>query len=285
MTRLTGADIAQVTGGLGAYTAELQRKTGLTLLGVACRAVSVPEGACLALAERTTAAVVPVSWGQGRIAGFAAAVCGVLRSIGLRAFVTASADVRGLAEAVGRKSDLVFLSDDDDFVALNPAAGCAAFNAECTGKGFAAGLDVMAGGLAGREALVLGCGPVGRGAALLLAQRGVRVTVFDPAAERCRRLVEEARLQSGTEIMVAADLRGALREHRHLVDASPAAGIIDDTMITSATCIAAPGLPLGLTPSAARKAAPRLLHDPLQIGVATMAAAALAPAVALQLSR
>jgi len=42
--------------------------------------------------------------------------------------------------------------------------------------------------------------------------------------------------------------------------------------------VAAPGMPLGLTAAAAEKTGLRLLHDPLQIGVATMAVEALARA-------
>jgi hypothetical protein len=56
-------------------------------------------------------------------------------------------------------------------------------------------------------------------------------------------------------------------------------------LITARTYIAAPGVPLGLTAAAAVKAAPRLLHDRLQIGVAAMAVASLAPAVNGQMGR
>jgi pyrrolysine biosynthesis protein PylD len=45
--------------------------------------------------------------------------------------------------------------------------------------------------------------------------------------------------------------------------------------ITSETYVSAPGVPLGLDKDARGKISDRLLHDPLQIGVATMVACAL----------
>jgi pyrrolysine biosynthesis protein PylD len=66
------------------------------------------------------------------------------------------------------------------------------------------------------------------------------------------------------------DLEEALQKHRLIVDASPAAGIIKERHIKPDTAIAAPGLPLGLCPGALVSIGDRLIHDPLQIGVATM---------------
>jgi pyrrolysine biosynthesis protein PylD len=55
-----------------------------------------------------------------------------------------------------------------------------------------------------------------------------------------------------------------------VVDATNAAGIIHANDISPQTFIAAPGMPLGLSPEAQINVSDRLLHDPLQIGVATM---------------
>jgi pyrrolysine biosynthesis protein PylD len=50
-------------------------------------------------------------------------------------------------------------------------------------------------------------------------------------------------------------------------------GLIDAEHVRSDTFVSAPGIPLGLTAAAAEKLSNRLLHDLLEIGVATMAAA------------
>jgi pyrrolysine biosynthesis protein PylD len=137
-------------------------------------------------------------------------------------------------------------------------------------------------GLAGREVLVLGCGPVGRAAAQHLRVHGARVSLFDLRAERAR----QAAIQLGGDavggavaqeraVRVEEDLEAALLRHRLLFDATPASGFIRERHITPETRIAAPGVPLGLTEGALRAIGPRLVHDPLQLGTAVMLLEAL----------
>ena len=52
---------------------------------------------------------------------------------------------------------------------------------------------------------------------------------------------------------------------------------IEAKHIQPTTAIAAPGVPLGLSPEAQTRIESRLIHDPLQIGVATMMAFAVNP--------
>ena len=67
------------------------------------------------------------------------------------------------------------------------------------------------------------------------------------------------------------------RQHRLLFDATPSPGFILERHLAPETLIAAPGIPLGLSPGALRAAGPRVVHDPLQIGTAVMLAEALKP--------
>ncbi|MDQ1355513.1 MAG: 3-methylornithyl-N6-L-lysine dehydrogenase, partial [Acidobacteriota bacterium] len=76
---------------------------------------------------------------------------------------------------------------------------------------------------------------------------------------------------SSSHVNVEQTLKKALSGHCLIVEATNAAGVIDEIFITPETYIAAPGMPLGLTPAAVRKVSQRLLHDPLQLGVAVMA--------------
>jgi pyrrolysine biosynthesis protein PylD len=187
-----------------------------------------------------------------------------VRHIGFNAFVTGAADVAGIAEAVEKGAQVVMMADDHRFVALNLKHGRVVDNAETTGKGFAAGLDLMAGGLKGRKVLVIGCGPVGQSAALAAVNRGAVVSVFDIDRQCSRRLAKKL------GVTVEQSLEKTLRRHQLVVEATNAANVIDETAITPGTYIAAPGMPLGLTPAAVQKISHRLLHDPLQTGTAVM---------------
>ena len=276
MTRLSAEDIAPIADTLSGYDDDLRAKTGRSLVGLACHAAGAQERSIAAKAGRCRAQIVPVTWGQGAIKGFDRAVAAILNHIGLAAGTGRQSNVGGLGEAFERGCDLIFIADDDDFVVLNSGRKKSVHNADATGRGFAAGLDCMAGGIYGRTTLVLGCGPVGAGAAAELLRRGALVTVYDVDLNRGRRLAGALSASGPEDVRAADDLEESVRRHKYILDATPAAGIIDDAMIAEDTFVAAPGMPLGLTAAAARKAGRRLLHDPLPIGVATMAVLALA---------
>ena len=90
-----------------------------------------------------------------------------------------NSDAAGIAEAFEKKSDIILLADDARFVAINVHTNHVSDNAEMTAKGFVAGLDLMASGLRGKKAFVVGCGEVGRYAAKELVALGVLVTASD----------------------------------------------------------------------------------------------------------
>ncbi|MCU0601165.1 MAG: 3-methylornithyl-N6-L-lysine dehydrogenase PylD [Desulfobacterales bacterium] len=274
MTRLRSEDITASARDLRAYDAELRRKVGTDLKGLACGAAGVDEGAFARRAAAAAAAVVPVTAGAGIITGFSAAVGRILAHVGLAAFVTAQTDVAGLAEAYHRACELIFTADDHSFVAIHTRRRRVVSNAEATGAGFARGLDLMAGGVRGRPVLVVGCGPVGRSAAENLLGAGAVVHVHDADGVKARRLAAEMGGRSHT-VAVEKDFSAALARHTLILDATPAAGIIDADAVGPATCISAPGVPIGLTPAARAKVPDRVLHDFLEIGVATMAALSL----------
>jgi pyrrolysine biosynthesis protein PylD len=276
MTRLETSDIEHIAVSLPDYEAELRSKTGLGLRGLACNAVGVEEQKLIGVLSRVRARVIPLTWGAGRIPGFAAAVSSVLNRVGLAAATTWNANLAGIAEAVREKCELIFLSDDDDFLVLHFDRRKTVHNAIATGKGFAAGLDLMAGGIRERRALVLGCGPVGSSAAVELNRRGARVAVYDRMPERCHRLKADVARTGVGDLLVAETIETSLREVNCILDATPAAALIDVDSVGPDTLVAAPGMPLGLTDAAVEKLGRRLLHDPLQIGVATMAVQVLA---------
>ena len=275
MTRLQTQDVADITGQLADYDAELKAKTGCSLKGLACRAAGMDEAAFTHQAAGTRIGVVPLSAGGGVIAGFCDAVAGIALHMGCRAFVTRHMDAAGLAEAFEKKADVLMLADDDCFAAIDIRSRRVVHNAEATGRGFAQGLELMAGGVKNRAVLVIGCGPVGGAAALWLCRHAAQVWLYDIVKRHCHDLAAALARRVNSKISIAGQLDAALAAHRLIVDASPAGGIISADHITASTWISAPGVPPGPTSGARVKLADRLLHDPLQIGVATMIADAL----------
>ncbi|MGE5258464.1 MAG: 3-methylornithyl-N6-L-lysine dehydrogenase PylD [Hyphomicrobiales bacterium] len=276
MTRLQAQDMATIARDLDAYERSLRTRTGLTLRGLACRAAGVEEHPFTCWCQNSRSAVVPLTCGQGAIAGFAESVQRILAHLGLPATVTAEPDAAGLAAAYADHSDLVFLADDQRFIAIDTRSREIVDNADATGAGFAWGLVRMAGRLDQRPVLVLGCGPVGRSAGRTVLRVGGRLSLCDlvpEASGQAARLLSE---YAPGMVSVESDLESALARHRLIIDATPAADLIDEAHIHPDTFISAPGVPLGLTARAVEKISNRLLHDRLEIGVATMAAMALA---------
>jgi pyrrolysine biosynthesis protein PylD len=264
MTRLREEDLCSISWDLQAYDAQLLQKTGLDLKGIAARAAGISEE----VFSSRLAAAVPMTGGQGRIRGFAEMVTAILAHLGTPVLHPSATDVTGIAEAIAGGAEVIFFADDQSFVALDLPRKRIVDNAGATARGYVTALGELAGGLEGKSVLVLGAaGKVGRPAIRALAGKGAKVSGYDPEFH-CGR----ASLRTEAPLEIWPDLEDALQKHRIYFVASPAAEIIQACHIDSETIIAAPGMPLGLTAAAARLASARLIHDPLQIGVATMMA-------------
>ena len=270
MTRLKSNDISAIASQLTAYDQELLLKTGHNLRQIACHAVQLKEEDALGAMSGIKVAVVPITWGQGVIEGFCQATAGILKHLGFSVLVTGQSDIAGLTEAYAARADVVFLSDDNDFVALNAATRQHVHNSHATGLGFAAGLALLANGLVDRKVLVLGCGAVGRSAVSALLKLGATVSAYDINPANCGKFKSCLAGPDSARLTVATEFQAALAGHTLIVDATNAAGIMGAGDIAPGSYIAAPGMPLGLSREALNKVSDRLLHDPLQIGVATM---------------
>jgi len=271
MTRLKAEDIKGIASRLERYDTELLKKTGCTLLGVACHTFGIPEHVLKSIAASVEVGIIPFQSGQGIIEGFSQTIEQIVKHLGFKAFVTNNSDVAGIAEAVERNAEVVMMADDRRFIALNIKSNRMSDNGIATGKGYVAGLDLMAGGLEGQKVLVIGCGVVGQSATLAVLQRNAEASVFDINPSHSYRLAREIYKAMRKKINVETDLNLALQRYHLLVEATNAPGTIDAHYIRPDTHVAAPGIPLGLTPQAVEKISSRLLHDPLQIGAAVMA--------------
>lgn len=279
MTRLVPDDLITLPAGIEAYDRDLLEKTGANLEQIALGAAA---GAGFNLTNlhpgKYKVAVIPVTSGLGTIDGFAKAVSVVAGYLGFQVYITGAADVGGLIEAYKRDADVMMLADDQVFAAINLKSGRVVDNATATAAGYAAALNFMAGSLKGREVLLIGAGQVGSRAAEALTVLGANLIVFDQNKAAATSLVEAiiTRTPSPVSLRVADDSADALQSASIIFDASPGRGFISGKQVNEKTLVAAPGIPLGLNSDAEKKVSARLIHDPLQIGVATMLYQALA---------
>ncbi len=266
MTRLKTKDIADIAANLNEYDTRLLSQTGRTLKGIACLSAGVGEGRLLKRQGRISVGVIPFSCGQGVISGFSETVASIIEHLGFSVFVAPASDVTAMADACHREADILFMADEQRFVAIDLQSRRVADNGEMTGRGFAVGLSLMAGGLVGKEVLVIGCGEVGRAATESLLRLGAEVAAHDVNTSSTHTLAR----QTGNTIKQEPNLDAALMHYDLIFDASPAADIIGVGHIDEKTFVAAPGMPCGTTATATKKLNRRLLHDPLRIGVACM---------------
>jgi len=197
-------------------------------------------------------AVVPVTSGLGVIPKFAESVREILAAVGCDAFVTGSSDVAGLSEAYKRNADIVFMADDIEFAAYSLNSRVFASNGECTGRAFAAALELSASGVNGKEVLVLGFGAVGQAAAEYLTERGTKVLVCDKDSTDWKNTT-----------------------HQLILDATSERDIITGDNVTADTILSLPGMPIGVNPDVLRLCRD-VIHSPLELGTIAMLAKILA---------
>ena len=270
MTRLRTEDVDHIPRELKAYDQQLLSMTGKTLKGIALHAVGLPDYQSEEIVTSRKVCVIPLTSGQGVINRFAATVSGIVSHLGFHSFVARNSDVAGIAEAFEKQADIILLADDDRFVAINVRTKYVSDNIEMTAKGFVAGLDLMANGLKGKHVLVIGCGEVGRYTARILVTMGVLVSVCDINRQLALALQQEILDELETAIQIDNSWRSTSGEYRYLIDATPSVDLIDASVITPDTYVAVPGVPCGLSSQARKALSSRYLHDPLQIGLATM---------------
>lgn len=271
MTRLKPADVVQIPRTLGEYERDLRRKTGCTLLQIAREAANTNRSVSRLFAK-SRAAVIPITAGRGMIDGFSDAVAAILDHIGLPAIITQRADVVGFAEAYEAGADVLFAADDDKFVAINTHTMRVVDNATSTANAYVTALGRMANGLTGKTVLVVGVGNVGTAAISSLIRRRAKPLAVDIDGSRLKHL----KSLFGEQVSVFTSSVEALRQTNLIINTAPVRNMIHADMIQEDTLIATPAIPLCLTEAALRKIGGNVLHDPLQLGVATMAVEACA---------
>lgn len=261
MTRLTDNDVKSISDTLGELEQFLLEKTGRTIKKLACEAVGMWEYAIDT--REYTVAVVPITTGEGIISRFSESVRDTCKWMGFEAFVTESTDISGFREATERMADIIFMADDEEFVAYNVKAKKCANNSMSTAKAYIAALAASTDLLVRKDVLVVGAGRVGSRMAKLLIAKGANVSITDIDLDKCRKVQED-----NPRVKIIEDVEEAIRSHKFVLNASPAH--IDTANITEGAHISSPGVPHTFDEAAYAKAEV-IIHDPLVIGVAAMA--------------
>ncbi len=261
MTRLTSDMIHDVPHAMNDRDAQLCEALGKDLKGLAYEAVGL--GPHDLIMEHLSVASVPVTAGQSIISGFSESVCAVAEHLGARSFITRRSDVSGFFDAVSAGADIVFMADDQEFVAFNVKAGKAIDNVRATALGYFTALRMAAGPLDGREVLLIGAGRVGSRAAELLDAAGAKVVVIDVDDKRAEVLLRKHRSFTSESV-----LEDAVRKASLIYNASPAR--IPGEWVREGAVVVSPGMPYSFDGEGERRMR-ILVHDPLQIGVAVMA--------------
>lgn len=264
MTRLIKEDVEEIRQELDLYDFELREKTGLSLRQVACAAAGFSEKDITHKTSNNKAAVIPITVGEGIITSFTTAVQSIIQHLGFQAVVTTETDVAGMAEGIAAGANILFMADDNRFIALNIQTGAVADNGEATGIGFVTALNGIVRGIRGKDVLVLGAGPVGVSAIAALESSGAKPAVFDIDETKVDKFNDDPRVQ------IETDLKRALARYRFIIDATTQGGFIELDDLHLDTKMACPGMPLGLSSTAYLTLKDGVIHDPLQIGVATM---------------
>jgi len=259
MTRLTNDLVRDIISSLDKADKMLTSITGMNLLELSYDAVDVRKDE-MSLNDLKVG-VVPITSGLGIITQFSESVAEIIKMLGMDAFVTSTYDVTGFAEAISRGSEIVFMADDVEFVAFNVKTGRYTNNSYSTAAGYVSALKGAAGGLEGKEVLVLGTGRVGSFAVEIMSRMGAKVSVFDIDEKKVKDL------QRRFDVTPFSDVKEAISSHSLILNASPAP--IDGRYIKQQTVISSPGLPFGFDEEGMKKA--KIIHDPLNIGVAVMA--------------
>jgi pyrrolysine biosynthesis protein PylD len=259
MTRLTNDLVKDIISSLDKADKMLMAITGMDLSELSHDAVGVRKNE-ITLSDLKVG-VVPITSGLGIITQFSESVAEIIKRLGMDAFVTNTYDVTGFAEAISKGAEIVFMADDVEFVAFNVKAGKYTNNSYATAAGYATALKCAAGGLEGKEVLVLGAGRVGAFAVEIMTKMGAKVSVFDIDEKKVKEL------QKRFNVTSFSDVGEAISSHSLIFNASPAP--VDGKYIKQQTTISSPGLPFGFDEEGIRKA--RIIHDPLNIGVAVMA--------------
>lgn len=273
MTCLTSADVINIPSVWDDFDRRMMDILGVDLLTLAARAVDRPvETVRRGLAGRKLAAV-SITNGVGVVPGFAESLAAIGRHLGMSSAVMQYPDGHGFQQALDLGAEIIISADDFSFMARETKHGRLADNNPATSNVFVAALELMNGGsLRDSEVIVLGCGPIGRGAVCRLAELGAYPLVFDPDEKKVMAVLDEIEGE-GEQIRTAEQMLKAVKRTSLIFEATPVSQALPPEMWPAKPVVAAPGVPLAWPWQWMEPGSPaRLWHDVLQSGTAAMLA-------------
>ncbi|MCL2607011.1 MAG: 3-methylornithyl-N6-L-lysine dehydrogenase PylD [Methanomassiliicoccaceae archaeon] len=265
MTRLTEEAVKDIPSKISCLDHELEKRLGMDLRNFACYAMNVSADDIDFSSYK--AAIVPVTSGKGIIGGFSRSVAAAVETMGIRSSVTEACDVAGISEAFSSDADIIFMADDERFIALNKRTGSFSDNIWSTAKGYVTALKIAEGGLEGKKVLVIGAGRVGTEAVKMIMEEKACADVTDILPHKASAL--ESRYAG---VKAIRDVEQAIKDNRLILNASP--GKIPGTLIREGAVISSPGVPYAFDDEG-EKRAKVIIHDVLSLGVAVMTVASL----------
>ena len=259
MTRLTPDMIAGVPEDKIDLDSALMRMCGTTVKGMAIQAAGM-EGDYDFSSFKV--AVVPITSGLGVIGGFAQSVDAIVKRLGMNSYVTKGTDVQGFSEGIRDGADMIMMADDTMFIAYNVREGKQTNNSWGTAMGYSVCLRNAAGGLEGKDVLVIGAGFVGTEAVQILKGMGANVSVTDIIFEKAQAL------EKRFGVKAVKDKEEAISKHKLILNAAPAS--FPGRIMAEGCIVSTPGVPHEFDEEGRRRAK-AIIHDPLEIGTAVMA--------------
>lgn len=268
MTRLKTEWIDYMVDGMDEYNAELKAKTGFDLKELVMDTYGITEERFKRHAEKLLVAAVPVTQGEGIISSFSESVSAIVRSMGFRTFVPDETDVDGIYNAILMDADVIYMADDERYLAFSRDNGSFGENDYATALGYImvlrqmmkrAGLDI-----AGEKILVIGNGRVGEEAIQILLNHDIDFDMYDKdpkAAEAFRSL------ETGKYVLSSPE---EIKNYRFILDYTNEGEWLKDEYLAEGVFYASPGVPLSLDEKAAERLQNTAVYDNLEIGTAMM---------------
>ncbi len=212
-------------------------------------------------------AIIRITQGQGIIGSFAESVGAIVKVMGFDVYITKETDVAGIYEASWENADVIFMADDSRFIAWNLKTGVMGDNNIATALGYVNVLEGALGCLEKKKILLLGYGIVGEEIQKALEAKRAYVTVYDKDMAKQKKLSKQ-----GIKIIKTKE---EMKDFEFVIDATNTGNWIKPEMLHDQVWYVSPGVPLSLTSDAYARFNDRIIHDYLQIGVATMLAMVL----------
>ena len=196
MTRLKTEWIENIRYEAEDWDNALRDQTGAGLCELALRGSGTSRKEFEKAKKNCPVGVVSITGGQGVIGTFAESVASIVSAMGFTAEVAEKTDVNGFYEACSRGAHVVFMADDNRFLAVNLTKKALGENDRSTARGYVEALEGMMEkrgnvGLKGQTVLLLEYGRVGREIEKYLLEKEARLVIYDKDEDIRRKILAQ----------------------------------------------------------------------------------------------